>query len=67
MVEFVQRELKRVGFKVSKIDGVLSPTTRGAIRAYQRSLRMKATGVVNQSLVNLLKSDPDAQMASGRR
>ena len=67
LVKFVQRGLKRVGFKVGKIDGVLGPTTRAAIRAYQRSLAMKATGVADQSLVKLLKSDPDAQMASGRR
>jgi localization factor PodJL len=59
--------LKRVGFKIGAIDGVSGPATRAAIRAYQRSLGMKPTGTMDDALVELLKSDPDAQMLTGAR
>ncbi|MDZ7710046.1 MAG: lytic murein transglycosylase [Roseovarius sp.] len=51
----MQRRLRRKGFAVEKIDGVVGPNTVAAIRAFQRSVGAEADGLPSQQLLSLLK------------
>ena len=46
----LQRRLKRKGFGIEKIDGLVGPNTRRAIRAWQRANGVPADGYVEQGL-----------------
>ena len=52
----IQRRLRRKGFKVEKIDGVIGPETIKAIRAYQKSRKLPPDGYPTQSLLKHLRS-----------
>ena len=52
----IQRRLRRKGFKVEKIDGVIGPETIKAIRAYQKSRNLPPDGYPTQSLLKHLRS-----------
>ena len=51
----MQRRLKRKGFAVEKIDGIVGPNTVAAIRAFQRSVGAAQDGLPSQQLLALLK------------
>ncbi|WP_104019615.1 lytic murein transglycosylase [Roseovarius nitratireducens] len=51
----MQRRLKRKGFAVEKIDGIVGPNTVEAIRAFQRSVGAEADGLPSQQLLSLLR------------
>ena len=51
----MQRRLKRKGFAVEKIDGIVGPNTVAAIRAFQRSVGAEADGLPSQELLSLLR------------
>jgi membrane-bound lytic murein transglycosylase B len=51
----MQRRLKRKGFAVEKIDGVVGRNTVEAIRAFQRSVGAEADGLPSQQLLRLLR------------
>jgi len=51
----MQRRLKRKGFAVEKIDGIVGPNTVAAIRAFQRSVGAEADGLPSQQLLSLLR------------
>jgi len=51
----MQRRLKRKGFGVEKIDGIVGPNTVAAIRAFQRSVGVEADGLPSQQLLALLR------------
>jgi membrane-bound lytic murein transglycosylase B len=51
----VQRRLKRKGFAVEKIDGIVGPNTVAAIRAFQRSVGAEEDGLPSQQLLALLR------------
>jgi murein DD-endopeptidase MepM/ murein hydrolase activator NlpD len=53
-VKNLQRALRKRGFRVS-IDGVYGPGTRAAVRALQRRLNMRPTGVADTKLLKRLK------------
>ncbi len=52
----VQRRLKRKGYPLEKIDGIIGPNTVKAIRAYQSSVGAKSDGYPSQQLLQLLRS-----------
>jgi hypothetical protein len=43
----VQRRLARAGYYHGRIDGIMGPQTRRAIRAYERDHNMPAYGMIN--------------------
>jgi hypothetical protein len=47
----VQRRLARAGYYHGRIDGIMGPQTRRAIRAYERDHNMRAYGVIDQQLL----------------
>lgn len=51
----LQRRLKRKGFDVEKIDGLIGPNTVGAIQAFQRSMGVKADGYPSQTVLGHLR------------
>ena len=51
----VQRLLKRRGFEIEKIDGIVGPQTRSAIAAFQRSVGVTADGNPSTDVLRLLK------------
>ncbi|MGR3461750.1 MAG: lytic murein transglycosylase [Roseovarius sp.] len=51
----MQRRLKRKGFAVEKVDGIVGPNTVAAIRAFQRSVGTEADGLPSQQLLSLLR------------
>lgn len=52
----MQRLLKRKGYKIEKIDGLIGPNTVGAIKAFQKSAGVAADGYPSKTLLRLLKS-----------
>jgi membrane-bound lytic murein transglycosylase B len=51
----LQRRLKRKGFGVEKIDGLIGPNTRSAIRAYQQSVGMSPDGFPSKDVLRRIK------------
>ncbi|MDM8167414.1 lytic murein transglycosylase [Roseovarius sp.] len=51
----LQRQLKRRGYDLEKIDGLIGPNTRSAIVAFQRSAGMTADGNPSQEVLKRLK------------
>jgi membrane-bound lytic murein transglycosylase B len=51
----MQRRLKRKGFDLEKIDGIIGPNTINAIRAFQLSVKAAPDGYPSQELLKLLK------------
>jgi len=51
----MQRRLRRKGFGVEKIDGIVGPNTVAAIRAFQRSVGVEADGLPSKQLLGLLR------------
>jgi membrane-bound lytic murein transglycosylase B len=51
----LQRRLKRKGFAIEKIDGLIGPNTVGAIQAFQRSIDVKADGHPSQTVLEHLR------------
>ncbi len=51
----MQRLLRRQGFEVKKIDGIVGPNTIAAIRAFQASLGMAPDGYATTDVLSLLK------------
>ncbi|MBY9065373.1 peptidoglycan-binding protein [Hyphomonas sp. WL0036] len=55
-VQAVQTALSRLGFLSGEADGVLGPQTANAIRAYQNSEALPATGTVTPELIERLNA-----------
>jgi peptidoglycan lytic transglycosylase B len=51
----MQRLLRRRGFEMEKIDGIVGPNTIAAIRAFQTSIDVKADGFATTDLLKQLK------------
>lgn len=51
----LQRRLKRKGFAIEKIDGLIGPNTVGAIRAFQNSIGVKADGYPSETVLGHLR------------
>lgn len=51
----MQRRLRRKGFEMEKIDGIIGPNTINAIRAYQQSIGVTPDGFPSQDLLKYLK------------
>lgn len=52
----MQRLLRRHGFEMAKIDGIVGPKTIAAIRAFQTSIGVKADGFATTDLLKQLKN-----------
>ncbi len=52
----VQRLLKRKGYPLEKIDGIIGPNTSKSIRHFQQSVGVKVDGHPSKTLLKLLKS-----------
>lgn len=55
MVAHTQRDLIRLGFDPGKPDGIIGPKTRRAIRLFQKTMGMKADGVLTAELQATLR------------
>ncbi|WP_120500301.1 lytic murein transglycosylase [Roseovarius sp. EL26] len=51
----MQKRLKRKGYKIEKIDGIIGPNSRKAIVAYQKSVGLKPDGFASQDVLKSLK------------
>ena len=51
----LQRRLKRKGFGIEKVDGLIGPNSRRAIRAYQQSVGMSPDGYASKDVLNRIK------------
>ncbi|MEM6588754.1 MAG: lytic murein transglycosylase [Pseudomonadota bacterium] len=51
----LQRRLKRKGFGIEKIDGLIGPNTRRAIRSYQQSVGMNPDGFASQDVLRRIE------------
>lgn len=51
----IQRRLKRKGYPLEKIDGIIGPNTRKSIMAYQQSIGMKADGHPSRQVLEQLR------------
>jgi len=51
----MQRRLRRKGYGLEKIDGIVGPNTVAAIRAFQRSAGVEPDGLPSQDLLALLR------------
>lgn len=51
----VQSELRKRGFYRGAVDGAIGPASRSAIRSYQRSKGLAATGRIDSSLLRSLR------------
>ena len=51
----IQRRLKRKGYPLEKIDGIIGPNTVKSIKAYQQSIGVKADGFPSKELLGYLK------------
>lgn len=51
LVVEVQRKLARAGYYRGAIDGIIGRGTRSAIRAYERSHRLRVDGLIDQQLL----------------
>ncbi|MEM9496378.1 MAG: lytic murein transglycosylase [Pseudomonadota bacterium] len=51
----IQRRLKRKGYPLEKIDGIIGPNTRKSIAAYQRAVGMKADGHASAEVLSKLR------------
>ena len=47
----VQSRLRALGYEAGPIDGIMGPTTKGAIRQFQRQVGIPADGTQNQTLL----------------
>ncbi|MFN8122528.1 MAG: peptidoglycan DD-metalloendopeptidase family protein [Thermoleophilia bacterium] len=54
VVRDLQRELRRRGQRYVKVDGAFGPATRKAVKAVQRRLRMRPTGVATPAFLKRL-------------
>src|SRR6266516_2715999 len=50
----VQRRLARAGYYHGRIDGIMGPQTRRAIRAYERDHNVPAYGVIDRQLMTTM-------------
>jgi peptidoglycan hydrolase-like protein with peptidoglycan-binding domain len=61
----VQQTLTQRGFETLRADGIMGPRTQAALRAFQRSERLEATGQLNrQTLIALGIERPHASAAA---
>ena len=54
LVLTIQRRLATLGYAVGVVDGLIGPTSRDAIRAFQKAARIKIDGRANQALLSAL-------------
>ncbi|MEM6376370.1 MAG: lytic murein transglycosylase, partial [Pseudomonadota bacterium] len=52
----IQRRLKRKGYPLEKVDGIIGPNSRKSIAAYQRSVGMKADGNASAEVLKSLRA-----------
>ena len=60
-IRSVQQELKTSGYYHGKIDGVVGPNTKSAIRAYQKDQNLAVTGRLNSGTVMKLRGQSAMQ------
>ena len=54
LIARVQRKLKRLGYDPGPVDGRLGPSTRAALRKFQRANNMPPTGKIEPGVMALL-------------
>jgi Putative peptidoglycan binding domain len=55
MTEDVQAELRRQGYYRGRIDGVIGPSTREAIRSFQEDRGLPSTGRIDRALLHAMR------------
>jgi peptidoglycan hydrolase-like protein with peptidoglycan-binding domain len=65
-VKKVQEALKDKGHDPGPIDGVMGPKTQEALRAFQQSNNLKATGRIDAETAQKLGIEQDTGSATGR-
>lgn len=61
VVARVQGSLSRLGYYPGPVDGMLTPSTSAAIRAFQRDIGVRATGDIEYNLMTQLKQAREAR------
>ena len=56
MVAAVQEELTRLGLYSGRVDGLMGPKTRSAIRDFQRAAGVEESGMASEALLEALKA-----------
>lgn len=56
-VEKVQEKLKNEGYNVGSVDGLIGPNTESALREFQESNDLSASGELNQETIDALGVD----------
>ena len=59
---FIQERLQASGFRPGSADGLFGPRTRGAIRQWQATQRVPATGYLTDPQINALESGLTSQL-----
>lgn len=55
-VKVAQKSLKRLGYKVDRVDGYFSKSTETALKQYQAKIKVKQDGILNYSIASKLYS-----------
>jgi murein DD-endopeptidase MepM/ murein hydrolase activator NlpD len=64
-VRALQRALRQRGFRNVRVDGAYGPGTRAAVRALQRRMKLRPTGVADAALLKRLRIVTRAVASSG--
>ena len=64
-VRRVQQKLNDIGFHAGAVDGVLGPQTESALRQFQRTRYLDATGHIDSKTLAALNREPTGQPTSG--
>ncbi len=56
LVREVQERLNRLGYSAGAVDGLMGPSTRGAILAYQRDANLPPTGYLDDAVLTALRT-----------
>lgn len=56
----LQLLLAAKGYDIGKVDGILGPRTRAAVREYQKEKRLRVDGLPSPELLELLRTDASA-------
>jgi N-acetylmuramoyl-L-alanine amidase len=54
LVAELQQRLARAGYYYGSIDGIMGPSTRRAIRAYERANGLRVDGVIDDQLLSTM-------------
>lgn len=64
-VKKLQQKLKDLGYSISSVDGKYGPSTKSAVKAFQRKNNLKADGIAGTQTLSILYSTTSSGSGSG--